>query len=250
MAEQDNTAELYDKDMEEKEKEGKQAWEHIPDEKTALAEIPKAQINIGKNGLQLQTLNDLWRFCECVCNSGMAPKDVRKPEQALIKIQHGWEVGLSPMQSLHGIAIINGKPSLYGDSLKAVVLASKVCMFVSESISGEGNDMFAECVSQRKGAPEVLLTRYSVADAQQAGLWGKPGPWTTNPKRMLQMRARGFNLRDNFADVLCGLISAEEAQDYPSTEPPRIQEGDEVGASDLDQLAETAEAVELPEVTK
>jgi hypothetical protein len=32
---------------------------------------------------------------------------------------------------------------------------------------------------------------------------------------MLQMRARGFALRDKFADLLEGLITAEEAQDYP-----------------------------------
>lgn len=220
-------------------------------EPTKLAPIEqKQQINIGDKGLQLQTMNDLYRFCTAVVDSGMAPKDVRNPNQALVKIQYGWEVGLSPMQSLHGIALINGKPSLYGDSLKAVVLASKVCVYVDEQIEGEGNDMVAICTSKRQGSVPSYETRYSVADAQQAGLWGKPGPWTTNPKRMLQMRARGFNLRDNFADVLCGLISTEEAMDYPSTEPARIQEGDEVGASDLDQLAETAEAVELPTVTK
>jgi hypothetical protein len=32
---------------------------------------------------------------------------------------------------------------------------------------------------------------------------------------MLAMRARGFAIRDCFADVLKGLITAEEAQDYP-----------------------------------
>ena len=33
------------------------------------------------------------------------------------------------------------------------------------------------------------------------------------------MRARGFAIRDCFADVLKGLITAEEAQDYPSDKP-------------------------------
>lgn len=49
---------------------------------------------------------------------------------------------------------------------------------------------------------------------QKNQLWGKSGPWQQYPKRMLQMRARGFALRDKFADVLGGLISAEEARDY------------------------------------
>ncbi len=35
------------------------------------------------------------------------------------------------------------------------------------------------------------------------------------------MRARGFALRDAFPDVLRGLVTAEEAQDYPTPEPAR-----------------------------
>jgi hypothetical protein len=53
-----------------------------------------------------------------------------------------------------------------------------------------------------------------VADAKAAGLWAKGGPWTQYPKRMLAMRARGFALRNAFADVLRGLVTAEEAGDY------------------------------------
>jgi predicted ATPase len=56
-----------------------------------------------------------------------------------------------------------------------------------------------------------------VADAKKAGLWGKTGPWSQYSKRMLQLRARGFALRDAFPDVLKGLVTAEEAQDYPTT---------------------------------
>jgi uncharacterized iron-regulated membrane protein len=39
---------------------------------------------------------------------------------------------------------------------------------------------------------------------------------------MLTLRARGFALRNTFADALRGLITAEEAQDYPSTEAPAV----------------------------
>jgi hypothetical protein len=77
------------------------------------------------------------------------------------------------------------------------------------------------------------VTQFSVADAVRAGLWGKSGPWTQYPKRMLQLRARGFALRDAFPDVLKGLVTAEEAQDYPADtqataapqrpEPPRLE---------------------------
>jgi hypothetical protein len=55
-----------------------------------------------------------------------------------------------------------------------------------------------------------------MADAKRAGLAGKSGPWSQYPERMLALRARGFALRNAFADALRGLITAEEAQDYPA----------------------------------
>jgi hypothetical protein len=60
--------------------------------------------------------------------------------------------------------------------------------------------------------------RFSVVDAKRAGLFTKAGPWQTYPRRMLQMRARSFALRDAFPNVLKGLISVEEALDLPA--PP------------------------------
>jgi hypothetical protein len=72
----------------------------------------------------------------------------------------------------------------------------------------------ATCTVWRKGGTKHTQS-FSQADAQKAGLWGKSGPWTQYPKRMLQMRARGFALRSQFADALAGLITREEAEDMP-----------------------------------
>jgi hypothetical protein len=83
--------------------------------------------------------------------------------------------------------------------------------------------MTAVCQTSRKGKDANVVGRFSVADAKRAGLWGKSGPWTQYPKRMLQLRARGFALRDAFPDVLKGLVTAEEAQDYPANEPAMIR---------------------------
>jgi hypothetical protein len=96
---------------------------------------------------------------------------------------------------------------------------SPVCEDVKEYFEGEGtSNPIAVCVAKRKNRTEVI-SKYSVEDAKRAGLWNKQGPWTQYPKRMLQMRARGFALRDAFPDVLKGLITVEEAQDYPDDTP-------------------------------
>jgi len=173
-------------------------------------------------GLALASFDDAFRFATMVAKSDFAPKDFRgKPESCLLAIQHGSEIGLSPMQSLQNIACINGRPAIWGDAALALCLASPICDGIHETIEGDGDNMTAVCQTSRKGKDANVVARFSVADAKKAGLWGKSGPWTQYPKRMLQLRARGFALRDAFPDVLKGLVTAEEAQDYPATEPAK-----------------------------
>jgi hypothetical protein len=175
-------------------------------------------------GLALSTFEDAFRFSKLVATSDFAPKDFRgKPESCLLAIQHGAELGLSPMQSLQSIAVVNGRPSVYGDTALAVCKGSPVCEWVRETIEGDGEHMVAVCQAKRRGDAQPVESRFGVSEAKKAGLWGKAGPWTQYPRRMLQMRARGFALRDAFPDVLRGLVTAEEAADYTHHEPEPVR---------------------------
>lgn len=165
------------------------------------------------------TLTEAMSASEAMARSQLVPKEfIGKPSNILVAMQWGNELGLSPMQSLQNIAIINGKPTMYGDALLALVRADIRCLGVEEKVEGEGDKRVATCTIKREqgaGVEEVART-FSVADAKQAKLWGKQGPWQQYPERMLQMRARGFCMRDAFPDVLRGVITTEEADDYPS----------------------------------
>lgn len=176
--------------------------------------------NIVSQGFAPATLEEAMKFSEMLARSSMVPKAYQnKAEDVLVACQWGREIGLAPMQALQNIAVINGKPSVYGDAAMALVQASAVCEGIEESFENEDTmSMVAVCIAHRKNRKPVVA-RFSIADAQRAGLWNKQGPWTAYPKRMLQMRARGFALRDAFPDVLKGLITAEEAQDYPAEQP-------------------------------
>jgi hypothetical protein len=168
-------------------------------------------------GLALQSFDDAFRFAKMVSGSEFAPKDFKgKPESCMLAIQHGSEVGLSPMQSLQSIAVINGRPTIWGDAALALVQSSPVCEYVKEYVEGQGDNLTAVCECKRRGYPAPTVSRFSIADAKRAGLAGKAGPWSQYPERMLALRARGFALRNAFADALRGLITAEEAQDYPT----------------------------------
>jgi len=154
--------------------------------------------------------------CKMIARASFCPKDFRgKPEEVLCAIQYGMEIGLSPMQAIQSIAVINGKPSIYGDGLIGLCLSFSECEYIDEQF--DEKTMTATCKVKRKGRPEVI-SAFSKEKAMNAKLWGKDGPWKTYPERMLKMRARGFALRDAFADRLKGIITAEEARDYPSKE--------------------------------
>ena len=170
-----------------------------------------------QTGLALASFDDAFRFSKMVAASEFAPKDFKgKPESCMLAIQHGSEVGLSPMQSLQSIAVINGRPTIWGDAALALVQSSPVCEYVKEYTEGQGDNHTAVCEAKRRGYPAPTVSRFSMADAKRAGLAGKTGPWSQYPERMLALRARGFALRNAFADALRGLITAEEAQDYPT----------------------------------
>lgn len=164
--------------------------------------------------LSPRSLEEALKFADYLADSELVPKDFKgKPGNVLVAIQWGMELGLKPMQAMQNIAVINGRPSVWGDAVLALVLASPVCEYVHEW--EENGTAFIKV--KRRGKPEDLQS-FSDADAKQAGLIGKQGPWSQYPKRMKKMRARAFALRDNFADVLKGIPIAEEVMDIEPIE--------------------------------
>jgi len=156
------------------------------------------------------SLAEAMDFAKEMAKSDMIPKDyIGKPGNILVAMQWGMEIGLKPMQALQGIAVINGRASVWGDTALALVKASPLCEYVEET---ESDATKGVCRVKRRGEPEHVQV-FTVDDAKRAGLWGKVGPWTLYPARMLIMRARSWALRDKFTDVLRGLAITEEIRD-------------------------------------
>ena len=165
------------------------------------------------------SLDTQWQMANIFASSGLAPKGMEKVATLFTAIQLGAEVGLAPMQAIQNIAVVNGRPTLWGDAQLALVRTHPDFDFIKERVEGSGPNMTATCEVKRKSDVMSVVQTFSVEDAKRANLWGKQGPWSQYPKRMLQMRARGFALRDAFTDVLKGLsMSREEALDLVQTE--------------------------------
>lgn len=176
-------------------------------ENTALATTARQQFDLSP-----QTFDQALTFSKYLAESDLVPKDFKgRPGNCLVAIQWGAELGLKPLQAMQNLAVINGRPALWGDAVIALARSSPLCEYIVETDDGST----ATCKVKRRGEPEQVRT-FSMDDARAAGLAGKQGPWAQYPKRMRQMRARAFALRDVFPDVLRGLPVAEEVMDTPT----------------------------------
>jgi len=170
------------------------------------------------NWLTATNMEQAVKVAEMLAKSTLVPKAYQgQPANVLVAMAYGESFGMQPLQAMQSVAVVNGMPGLYGDGLLAVCRSCSDWEWMQEAVDGET----AICTAKRRGEPEVTAT-FSVQDAKRAQLWGKQGPWTQYPMRMLAMRARAFALRNLYADVLRGMGSAEELQDIPA-ETPAVQ---------------------------
>ena len=161
--------------------------------------------------MQVDTLDAARKCAEIISKSAFCPKGmIGKPDDILVALQLGQELGLKPMQALQNIAVVNGRPSVWGDAMLAICRQSPDFEYITEEYIKETNECV--CKVKRKYEPECVRS-FSEEDARKANLWGKEGTWKLYPKRMLQMRARSFAFRDTFTDELRGIYTEEEASD-------------------------------------
>jgi hypothetical protein len=234
----------------------------------AIAEVEVATKAVAQlpRGVAITSLQELIWFGEMVERSRLAPVGMNAAGVSVC-VQYGMELGISPLQSIMGMQVVKGKVGLSGDLAKALVIQSPECESFEEWLEDEkGNrvksmplnphiEFAAVCETKRRGRPKTQ-TRVTLADAQRAGLWPDKNPdkpWNKYPQRMLRYRAMGFELRDNFGDVLRGLKTVEELNDYPAVDPIRMEQpqfGQQAGASSNGIVVVQAEySVKEPEAT-
>lgn len=154
-----------------------------------------------------------------LASSELIPKSFRgKPQDLFICWAMGYQVGLTPEQSQQCIAVINGKPAMWGDDMLALCMAHKdFDDIIEEEIVRDDKIIGYTCTVKRKGKADKVNS-FTLDMAKRAGLLAKGGVWNQYPERMLKLRARGFCLRDAFPDALKGIKSREEVEDYIDAE--------------------------------
>ncbi len=174
---------------------------------------------VGARGIQITSLDELVRVANGVWRSGLAPKSFKSMDQVLVAMMHGMEVGLGPMTSVRGIAVVNGQPQLWGDVALALVRMSPKFDTIDEWYEAEGKRIdrplpaptsasyTAVCRITQRGAIQTERS-FSIGEAQKAGLMEKE-TYRTYINRMLLRRARGYAMRDALPEQFSGLTIAD-----------------------------------------
>jgi ribosome modulation factor len=192
--------------------------QNLPEHVAAPSPKSIANAELAKGGaiaaLVPESLDDAFRLAKALSGAGnMIPAHFQgQPDAVMAAIVRGMEIGLAPMQALSNIAVINGRASLWGDAIPA--LMQRAGHQIDVKVEGEGEEAKAVSTLIRGDTGQTIIREFSMQDAQQAGLLNKNGPWKQYPKRMLMHRARSWAARDGAADALMGLQIVEEVQDY------------------------------------
>lgn len=160
-----------------------------------------------------------------LAGTALVPKAYQgKPMELFLAMAMGYKIGLSVEQAMQDIAVINGRPTVWGDALLAIVKSQPDFVDMTEVPIMNGNLVEGYvCTIKRKGQTPVSR-EFTLQDAKKAGLLNRQGPWTQYRERMLQMRARGFAARDSFPDALKGIKCREEVEDYIEGEFEEVKE--------------------------
>jgi hypothetical protein len=177
----------------------------------------RALIPVGPKGVELRDVDAMFRFAKCYMQSGLAPSSFRNEQQLVIVWAKAAELGLSPLQAVEGMSVINNRVGIMGDLALAMVEASGELEQKRVEYSGEGDSLQCKVTLQRRSR-EAQSYSFSVKEAKAAGIYERSFTWKGYPRRMCYYRALGFALRDEFADVLKGIKTVEELMDYPAQE--------------------------------
>lgn len=192
--------------------------------------------------LEPSSAKEAYEMAKYISESGLCPKDFAgNAQKILVAAAMGTKLGLDVFASMAGIAVINGRPSLWGDVMRSLILSHPHLQDIDEHFEGEGDDLTAVCTITRKGMSPYTAT-FSVQNAKDAGLWGK-NTWKGFSKDMLVNRAFGRAGRRRFADALNGFHVAEEMQDAEKAKPvdasvqdtPQLNISEHVNTQDVDE---------------
>ena len=146
------------------------------------------------------------RLAARIHDTSFVPRALRgQPHEVLAAMLTGDELGLGPMQSLRMINVIEGRPSISAELMRALVNRAGHRLSVVEAKQDR-----VTLTGQRRDTGATATVTWTLKDAERAKLTGNPA-WSKYPRSMLLARATSELCRQIFADIVTGLYTPEES---------------------------------------
>lgn len=186
--------------------------------KGATAEVAtrpaKAPVNIG--GPQTD-IDKMFRLASAMSQSGLLPQSLRgKPSDVLVTVLYGQELGLAPMQAVQGIYVVNGRPTLAGQTWLSLARKHGHRVKVDEQTTEK-----CTITMTRGDTGETHTETYTLEQAKAANLTNKD-TWKNHPQRMLMWRAVGHACTFLCPEIALGF--SPDAEDEAAPAMPSLAE--------------------------
>lgn len=172
------------------------------------------EASVASRVLEPRGFEEAWRLAQVAHRSGLCA--VASVDAAMVIIGTGMELGLSAMQSLRGIYVIDGKPSLYAQTMLACVRASG--LLESWTII-ERTPKRCVIDAHRKGDAKAVRFEWTIEradsiymDKERTKPLTSKAIWKNDPTGMLFNRCTSEACRVLFSDVMLGLYTPEEME--------------------------------------
>jgi hypothetical protein len=214
-----------------------------------LVKSEKKELRLKDDGLiDVKNLEDLLRISRMFLESALLPKAYDTVAKIATGIVYIKELGLSPLNGLRNLAVINGTPSLWGELPLAMVRSSGQLEYINEylidknynKICFENKNLDAEifaaiCELKRKGGEKKTFV-YTIADVAKNPN-SKSIVWNNYRPIMMKRKARSIGIKDEFGDIIGGMSIAEYDYDtIPNNGDAINVERSKVSSSDQSKL--------------
>lgn len=153
----------------------------------------------------IQVMRPVIALAEHIAGTEFVPKGLRNSVPATTAAMlYGREVGLAPMTALTQTHVIEGKPSMSAEAMRALVLSQG-----HELIFDEATGAVVRMRGRRSGSNHWTELAWTIDMARAAGITHKDN-WKKYPRAMLIARCTADLCRMVFPDVIHGFRAVEE----------------------------------------
>ena len=209
------------------------------EDKQSAAMVLAPNEGVGFNlELEPRDLASLFTLATTLAKTGICK--VTSPEDVIVRALAGRDLGLTMMQSLRGIYVVHGRPSIAADVLHALCLRDATCEQFDCVFTDRTKAVYRVKV---RGKPAKDI-EFTIEQARDAGLLDRgdtpaakaADAWQTWRAEKLRARCKTTAARMEFPHVGMGLYTQDELREMPPapgsdemigevvhTPPPKVQ---------------------------